>query len=1161
MQEFFAYKDMKLKVKYLVVLGLIMAIAVHSLKAEPVDTTTAKMAAYNFFRGISTETSRSMGEPVIVYKGQGMRQEGTRRLERDYYYIVNIGQEGFVIVAADSRVTPVLAYSTSSVFDGQQMPPNVAFLLGEYKEQMDEIDRQQIEAPASVTGQWEALRHHTWNHSRNVIVEPLISSKWSQSPYYNALCPVDPRSESGHAVAGCTAVAMGQIMRYWRHPEHGVGSHSYVANNSSMGGDYGDYGTLSADFENTYYDYDNMPDSLTASSTPAQINAVATLLYQCGVSLDMAYGVTSSSAVFALVRDALEDYFSYYQPMHVYRSVYSSVSWRNMMKNELDHLRPIFYTGAGNSSIHAFVCDGYDSQGYFHMNWGWGGYADGYFMLSNLNPDLDGYNTSQSAIINIEIEPQSLMVSREELEFFEEEGIPADIQQFGVQTINIDSAIRVSVTGNFKVSTDATHFVSYLTLPATGGTVYVKYNPVLQQAHYELGSITLTTGSSWDTVRLVGVSYYPECNTPLNFNAVQGDIDTDTNQVLLTWHPAVPDVVYASWDSIPQSSFGDNADYTIIQMHRMALSDLYPFHRHRMTHLSFIADSLATEYRVQVYTGGRISDHGRVMSPGTLILDQQVDVASLTPGAWNTVELSSPLVIDASQELWYGLYVSAPANSSAMVTGGLESVQFKGNIYGYYYEGDVFWYPYNRNFIMKARIDNPFVQYEVYRDSVPLAVPVTGYVYADYPPEYAHYLYEVRATWNDLCSAGASQMVNFRQPCHVQNMADTVTTCDSYVWKDSVTYTESGVYLYDYYDEEECEHVDTLYLTVKKSSSYTDLIVACDSIQWIDGVTYTESIWGPEVVLTNAVGCDSIVTLRLVIMHSAVEVDSVTVCDSLVWFDGNTYTESIYGPTVSFTDVVGCENATLILNLTVLSSSSSIDTVYACDSYTWQNGITYTESTDAPTIVYTNAVGCDSVVTLHLTVYHSVVVVDEQVVCDSLIWIDGVKYTESTNIPRMEYTSSQGCDSIVKLNLTVKYSTSYVDSVQAEAPYTWRDGITYYESIDGPTIIWENAAGCDSVVILHLEIVTSVESYGKQSQIVVYPNPSRGTISVKLPEDLTESAVEARLYDLYGKLLHRQLLQTDNPTMDLSRYAQGLYLLQLYQQNQLIGTAKISKLN
>ena len=314
-------------------------------------------------------------------------------------------------------------------------------------------------------------------------------------------------------------------------------------------------------------------------------------------------------------------------------------------------------------------------------------------------------------------------------------------------------------------------------------------------------------------------------------------------------------------------------------------------------------------------------------------------------------------------------------------------------------------------------------------------------------------------------------------------------------------------------------------------------------------------------MFTNAVGCDSVVTLHLIIMHSAVEVDSVTACDSFVWVDGNTYMESVYGPSVYFTDVVGCQNATLILNLTILSSSSSEDTVYACDSYTWKDGMTYTESTETPTITYTNAAGCDSVVTLHLTVYHSAMSIDERVACDAYTWINGVTYTESTDVPTMAYTGSQGCDSIVNLHLTINHSSSSVDEVHAYAPYTWINGVTYYQSIEGPAVVLANAVGCDSVVTLHLEIEVSVETYGSSEKIVVYPNPSRDIIRIQLPADMSETPVEARLYDFYGKLLHRQHLQTDNPTMDLSHYAQGLYLLQLYNQNRLIGTAKISKLN
>lgn len=1006
-KNFLHIKDMKLKVKYLVVLGLIMAMAVHPLKAEPVDTTTAKLAAYNFFRSISEENSRSSAEPVIVYKAQGTRQSGNLRLECDYYYIINIGQEGFVIVAADSRVTPILAYSTSSTFKGQQLPPNMAFLLGEYQEQMDEIDRQQIAESASVLAKWEELRHPVRNHqTRDIVVGPLITSKWSQELYYDAQCPMDENSASGHAVAGCTAVAMGQIMRYWRHPEHGVGSNSYESNYSYLGNGYGDYGTLSVNFENAYYDYDNMPDSLTSNSTPAEVNAVATLLYHCGVSVNTAYGIYNSSATFSNVDDALWHTFNYEPPMHAYRSVYSQSDWIEMMKRELNHLRPIFYTGAGSLSIHAFVCDGYDDEGYFHMNWGWGGNADGYFLLSNLNPDLYTFNTSQTAIIHVEAEQRVMTASEEELSFFVEGHALSEIQRFDVQTDNVDSTIHVSVSGNYGISPDSLTFVTQFTLPNTGGAVYVRYFPTTLEAHSDMGNVFLVAGGNRVTVRLVGANYFPECASPLDFTAVQGDIDTDTNQVLLTWQPPYPDILDLTWDTMPQSAIGDEVAYTIMPIHRFSITDLLPYHKHRLTHIAFIADSLVSEYRLLVYTAGRISENGRVIDPGTLIHEQQVDLSSLTMGAWNTVALDSPIVIDGSRELWYGLSVSAPANTQTVMTGGTEGEQFKGDIFGHVVDETVAWSQYNRNFVMKAVVDNPFVQYEVYRDGNPLAVPVEGLEYADYPPVYAHYLYEVRALWNDQCSQGISQMVNFRAPCHVVNETDVISACESYIWRDGVTYSESGVYTYEFYNEDECWQVDTLRLTINHSNSYTDTVEACDNYRWIDGVLYTESIVGPEVVLSTVHGCDSIVTL----------------------------------------------------------------------------------------------------------------------------------------------------------NLTINHSSSAIDEVVSSTPYTWIDGNTYTESTNDPVVILTNAVGCDSVVNLHLVITVGVGNHAME-ELLVYPNPNNGFIKIQLPSDMIESVLEVRLYDMYGKLLQCQNVQADNLTMDLSRYAQGLYLIQLYQQNQLVGTAKISKNN
>ena len=1374
---------MKLKVKYLIVLGLMMAMAVISLNAEPVDTTTAKMMARNFFRSISPETSRSMAEPVIAYCASERQRGGDNQRERNYFYVVNLGQDGFVIIAADNRVSPILAYSTTSSFDNQQLPPNVAFMLDEYKLQMDEIDRQQIEATASVTAEWEALRHQNNTFTRNVEVGPLLTSKWAQSPYYNAMCPTEPHVTSGHALAGCTAVAMGQIMRYWRHPEHGVGSHSYVANNANMGGGYGNYGTLSADFANTYYDYDNMPDSLTANSTAEEVNAVATLLYHCGVSLDMAYGVRNSAAIYSIVDDALMTYFDYAEPLHVYRSVYSQSSWLNMMQNELDHLRPIFYTGASEMSAHAFVCDGYNERGFFHINWGWGGYADGYYLLSNLNPTLLTYNTSQTAIIHVEVEPQSMSVSEEELTFFVEEEIPAAIQRFDVQTLNIDSAIRATASGSFLLSADSVNFSSQISLPNTGGSVFVKYVPTLQQAHFEKGSVEVRAGVYYDTVRLVGVTYYPQCTSPLNLTAVQGDIDTDTNQVLLTWQPPVPGVVNFSWDSVSQSALGDITAYTMIPMHRMAVTDLLPYHRHHLTHISFIARPQVTEYRLLVYTGGRIGDNGRILDPGTLIYEQQVNPSSLTMGTWNTVALDSLIVIDGSKELWYGLSISATANSHTVVTGGEDSIPLRGNIYGYYYEGELTWYQYNRNFVMKAVIENPFTQYEIYRDGNSLATTVNETVYADYPPVYAHYTYEVKALWNNQCSSGISQTVNFRPPCHVVNMADYVTACDSFVWDNNdSTYYVSGEYLHEYFNADDCWQVDTLHLsiyhpiatvdslticqndlpytyadtifgietpsfsvsyfnfstihgcdsmvtlyltvhpsaattdtvticasdlpyaygdtlfelgtpafsvsdihfstihgcdsivtlsltvnptavtedylticdnelpytyadtvfetgtvssdfifhfstvhacdstvtlhlTVLPSSHRTDTVVSCQPYTWINGETYSESTDAPFLVYQNALGCDSVVTLHLIILQATEYIDTIVACDAYTWLDGNTYTESIVGPIVHFTDVLGCDNATVTLNLTILYSSTSEDTVEACDSYTWIDGVTYTESTDEATMVYTNAVGCDSVVTLHLTLYHSVQQADEQVACDSYTWVNGETYTESTNTPTITYTSSTGCDSVVTLNLTVNHSVSteetlsicgsdlpytyadtvfdettpassvsnfhfstvngcdslvtlyltvnptfltdeYVDITRDDLPYTYGDTIFDINTPDTSAFTFHFATvdGCDSIVTLHLTISVGIDEHQGLESFQVYPNPTTGKLTVNA-KDLSQ----VQLFDIYGRFLQVWEAGEEITEIDLSAYAKGVYFVRILKNDKPVGVTKVVK--
>ena len=354
----------------IVTVVMLMVSSFSFLKAEPVDSTLAKTIAQHFFQSLPVEQSRLQTPPTIAYTSISASRNDISQREKTYFYIVNVGENGYVIVAGDDRVSPVLGYSTTSSFDGQRMPSNMEDFLEEYQEQMEELDRQQLGATPSVMNQWYELKHSNYiRQHRNVVVAPLVTSTWGQGQYYNALCPAESQSVSGHAVTGCAAVVMGQIMRYWHAPEHGNGSHSYVSNNSYQGSNYGDYGIQTADFSNTTYDYNNMPNVLNANSSPTEINAVATLLYHCGVSLNMAYGITASTAYISDIDDALRDYFYFEDVQHIHRSIYFDSDWLNMLKNELDHWRPMIYSGYGQGSSHVFICDGYDDLNFFHMNW------------------------------------------------------------------------------------------------------------------------------------------------------------------------------------------------------------------------------------------------------------------------------------------------------------------------------------------------------------------------------------------------------------------------------------------------------------------------------------------------------------------------------------------------------------------------------------------------------------------------------------------------------------------------------------------------------------------------------------------------------------------------------------------------------------------------
>ena len=281
--------------------------------------------------------------------------------ETVYFYVFNFGTNGFVIVSGDDDVLPILGYSNEGNFDVDDIPTNTKKWLEEYKNQIRYVIYNNIPATYGIVNEWDELRHSKkGDFVSKAAVAPLLTTKWDQSPYYNALCPMD-NQYGQRTVTGCVATAMAQVMKYWNYPAKGTGFHSYS---------HSKYGTLSANFGSTTYQWSLMPNSVNSSNS-----AVATLMYHCGVSVNMHYGVSAvggSGANTLDVANALKIYFGYKNTVEGKSRVnYSDTQWKNLLKNELNNYRPIQYAGAGTGGGHSFVCDGYDNNDFFHFNWGW----------------------------------------------------------------------------------------------------------------------------------------------------------------------------------------------------------------------------------------------------------------------------------------------------------------------------------------------------------------------------------------------------------------------------------------------------------------------------------------------------------------------------------------------------------------------------------------------------------------------------------------------------------------------------------------------------------------------------------------------------------------------------------------------------------------------
>jgi PKD repeat protein len=336
-------------------------------------------------------------------------------------------------------------------------------------------------------------------------------------------------------------------------------------------------------------------------------------------------------------------------------------------------------------------------------------------------------------------------------------------------------------------------------------------------------------------------------------------------------------------------------------------------------------------------------------------------------------------------------------------------------------------------------------------------------------PNYYYYYYDWEVHTNPCLSPFTPVVANVNPSSYG---TDTQTSCDSYTWIDGNTYTSNnGNATYTLQNSNGCDSIVTLDLTINDLSFGTDVQSACGSYTWIDGNTYTSNNGNATHTLQNAAGCDSIVTLDLTINNPSFGTDVHSACGSYTWIDGNTYTSSNGNATYTLQNTNGCDSI-ITLDLTIHDPSFGTDIQTACSSYTWVDGNTYTSSNNTATYVLQNVNGCDSTVTLDLTITGTVSSTDTQTACESYTWIDGNTYTQSNNTATFTLIASQGCDSIVTLNLSINNPDFVTDAQVSCDSYTWIDGHTYTQSNNTASMTLQNQNGCDSTVTLDLTINT-----------------------------------------------------------------------------------------
>lgn len=371
-----------------VLLSLLVLAFAGTLFAKDVPLNEATTLAKNaYFQKLNTYVSEIDFADVMIVDQFTIKEDGNATV-----YAFNFENYGYILIAAEDAIEPVLGYSFTSHYNPAKEASNFNGLIAEFGEHINYLRENSIEATSTISQQWSSLK--TFNPENFVPqkgskdVSPLLTCTWDQDNPYNFLCP--PRStqpsSNSKALVGCVATAMTQIMSYWRYPYQGEGTYTYWEPELL------DY--ISADFGAATYNWEAMQDNVTSLNMD-----VALICFHAGVSVQMDYFSSGGSGAYSFdVPSALKDHFGYSNDViWEERSSYPLTTWSGLVDEQLEDDCPVYYSGYSNEGGHAFVCDGKnDGDNTYHFNFGWGGYGNGYFALTNAG----GYPTGQQFVRN-----------------------------------------------------------------------------------------------------------------------------------------------------------------------------------------------------------------------------------------------------------------------------------------------------------------------------------------------------------------------------------------------------------------------------------------------------------------------------------------------------------------------------------------------------------------------------------------------------------------------------------------------------------------------------------------------------------------------------------------------------------------------------------------